>query len=268
MEIKSISIDFLSVGSCKYVIDKTRLNKFSMIKYSPYFCIDENLGDDLLAVSGDGEPSLFKKNEFLICPSNKRHLDRIATPDKVSFHFLRWFYADIVINGKYKLDDLYDFPQHLPYEYCEQMSSIMSEIIMIPETEEYLCDRLSLAYKIIKILLKVGTEKQKIDKNILKAVDYIKKNYSHDISISTLAKVANMSESNFFRVFKKHMNITPTAYINDYRLVKSSVLLETTDKKLSEISRSVGFNEQYYFSKLFLQKFGISPLKYRNLTTK
>lgn len=78
------------------------------------------------------------------------------------------------------------------------------------------------------------------------------------------AKVCNMSESSFYHLFRKAFNTTPTDYVNEIRLKVAENLLKETDYSLENISYLTGFQSPQYFSKIFRQKRGITPLKYRN----
>ena len=57
--------------------------------------------------------------------------------------------------------------------------------------------------------------------------------------------------------------LTEPGYIYT-RLNKAAVLLKSNDKSIREISFAVGFEDEFYFSRLFKKKFGLSPLGYRN----
>ena len=91
----------------------------------------------------------------------------------------------------------------------------------------------------------------------------MKENYRRKISVQELSALANMSESNFYAVFKKHMGFSPIAYLNKYRLsIAADKLIDTADT-VSEISYSVGIGDPLYFSKLFHLAAGVSPTEYR-----
>lgn len=264
MKLYNISIEFLSCKESMQLYNEMPQNRYTVNKISPYFAINQNLGHTMEVARDGKRPIIAQKNTCVLFPANRPQ--SIQFTEGTTFPCVdhgQYAFLDIVINGKYRIDDLYDFPEILPEEYQPEMFLLLQELSKFKETPDTLCDRMSLAYKIIKILLACGIPKKKIEDNVLMAVDYIKRNYKNNISVSELAVAANMSESNFFRIFKRAMSVSPIAYINDYRLLISSVLLETTDKKIGDIAASVGFNEQYYFSKLFSKRFGVSPAIYR-----
>jgi YesN/AraC family two-component response regulator len=124
----------------------------------------------------------------------------------------------------------------------------------------------SCCYKILGLLLQSSESSQnKINPGIQNSVEYIMKNYTQTISIIDLAKIANMSESNFFAVFKKSFGCSPISYLNHYRISLAADLLTETNSTISEIGYKVGISDPLYFSKLFKKAHGISPREYRTL---
>lgn len=94
-------------------------------------------------------------------------------------------------------------------------------------------------------------------------INYIKENYSYDITLSELAGLLPMSEGQFCRVFKHTMKLSPVQYLMRYRILQSCRLLRDTDKKIGEIANLSGFNNISYFNRVFLQTIGCTPKKYR-----
>lgn len=92
---------------------------------------------------------------------------------------------------------------------------------------------------------------------------YIDAHYSEDISTETLAALMYVSVSYFCRFFKKVTGTTSAAYISEYRIKKSFLLLENTDLSMAEIAEKVGFDDPNYFSRVFRSVTGITPSEYR-----
>ena len=72
-----------------------------------------------------------------------------------------------------------------------------------------------------------------------------------------------MSVPTVFRKFKAGFGMTPANYINSVRLAQAAVMLEMTQKPAGSIGYEVGFEDVFYFSKLFKQKYGVAPTMYR-----
>ena len=92
---------------------------------------------------------------------------------------------------------------------------------------------------------------------------YIHKHYKERILIEDIVAHMNISRSECFRCFKKFTNKRPIEYINDYRLSKVAQLLSETDKSITEIYSECGFESASYFGRVFKEKYGMTPLKFR-----
>lgn len=102
-------------------------------------------------------------------------------------------------------------------------------------------------------------------KKIEKSVEHMKKNYDNTgFKISSLAKIANMSEKHFRRVFFDVYNKTPFAYLQEFRIDQAEILLQNTSKSISDIAIQCGFSDVYSFSHCFKKHMGISPNKYKS----
>ena len=62
---------------------------------------------------------------------------------------------------------------------------------------------------------------------------------------------------------KAIIEVSPSHYIRNYRLEKGKELLEASDLNISQIGFAVGFKDAAHFSKLFLDRFGVSPSNQR-----
>lgn len=98
-----------------------------------------------------------------------------------------------------------------------------------------------------------------------KILDILEKNYQDDtFGLPELCQVMSMSRSQLFRKLKALTGKSTTQFIRSFRLKKAKILLETTDKTVSEIAFEVGYNNLGYFSKTFLKEFGVLPSIVRN----
>ena len=86
-----------------------------------------------------------------------------------------------------------------------------------------------------------------------------------NLKLEQLAKLSSLSLSSFKRSFKKEYNDSPTNYINSRRIDKAKELLILTDLSIGEIAFEVGFQDSLYFTRLFKNKTGIPPTKYRSI---
>ena len=99
------------------------------------------------------------------------------------------------------------------------------------------------------------------NRSILKtAVDFIDSHYmDEEISLNTVANVANVSSNHFSALFSQNMGQTFIEYLTTLRMNKAKELLETTNMKISQIAKEVGFSNNSYFCRSFREFFGDTP---------
>lgn len=95
------------------------------------------------------------------------------------------------------------------------------------------------------------------------SLQYIENNYDHSFSIQEIADSLGLECTYLYRLFKKVTGFSPQEYLLDYRIRKACELLQNTDLPIAQISRSVGYEDSLYFSRLFKQYMKSSPSSYR-----
>lgn len=99
--------------------------------------------------------------------------------------------------------------------------------------------------------------------NIVKTIDYMKKNYFEKITVDDLAHVANMSKSTYLRQFKILCKCTPSDYLTEIRINIAKNKLKESELSITSIAQDCGFFDSSHFSKCFKKTTGILPLNYR-----
>lgn len=100
---------------------------------------------------------------------------------------------------------------------------------------------------------------------MLRAKEYVDKNYFRDISVADIAEYVGVSESLIYRVFKEQGNMSPAEYIKHVRIYNAEKMLLNENKMtISEVSEACGFSDIAYFCKVFKSETGITPKKYQN----
>ncbi len=99
-------------------------------------------------------------------------------------------------------------------------------------------------------------------------IDYIKNNLHQKLSIEHLAKLAFVSKSNFFKLFKYEIGIAPNEFILMERIKRAKELLKE-NQSIKEVAFGTGFSDTNHFIKTFKTFEGLTPKNYqRNLFSK
>lgn len=95
-------------------------------------------------------------------------------------------------------------------------------------------------------------------------VTYLQKHYREKVALSDIAAAGNVSKTTCCHIFETYCNLSPVAYLIEFRLRKGLELLRGTDMTVTEICYEVGFSGASYFSESFRKAFGRSPTEYRS----
>ena len=98
---------------------------------------------------------------------------------------------------------------------------------------------------------------------IKKILSYIEENYQNKITLNDIAGHIHLCESECTRLFKRHMNTTLFAFLQEYRIERSLEFLQD-DQTVSAVADKAGFSDPNYYSKVFAKIKGCSPREYRN----
>ncbi|WP_394886710.1 AraC family transcriptional regulator [Clostridium butyricum] len=121
-------------------------------------------------------------------------------------------------------------------------------------------------YNLLEEFPNNSERKKEIQKIYLEeAIEYIQLNYQDNISVNNISKHLSINRSYFHRIFKKYTNMSPQEYILKLKIEKACELLVTTNLKIGDISRSVGYIDTLLFSKTFKKSKGYTPSDFRKL---
>ncbi len=92
---------------------------------------------------------------------------------------------------------------------------------------------------------------------------YLEHNYQKNINQDFVASLFYLNRSYLSTLFKARTGMKFVDYLNHVRIEKSKELLSQTDRKMYQISKSVGYDNHKYFFRIFKKKTGMTPEQYR-----
>ena len=104
------------------------------------------------------------------------------------------------------------------------------------------------------------------DSVTVEAIKYLSENFAASITIAELAKHAGMSHVGFTNRFVRSTGITPVEYLTRVRMRSAAELLTATDLPIGDIARRCGYENPFYFSRVFRDRMGMPPSEYRRVT--
>jgi AraC-like DNA-binding protein len=94
---------------------------------------------------------------------------------------------------------------------------------------------------------------------IKKARNYILANIENEIELEKLSSACAVSSRQLQRIFKEHLNITPSNFIVILKMEAAEGLLKKGDKNITEVAYHLGYSDPAYFTRVFKKYFGFPP---------
>lgn len=108
-------------------------------------------------------------------------------------------------------------------------------------------------------------EEDLAEKAVLDSIDELHRRYREPLTVAELLRRSGLGRWQYGAWFRRLTGQAPLDYLNELRLRQARERLMLTDDPLREIARSVGFRDEYYFSRRFSRFMGVSPTEYRRL---
>lgn len=102
-------------------------------------------------------------------------------------------------------------------------------------------------------------------RGISAAARMITQNYARQLAIKDLARLANLSHSQFNRRFSAAYRMSPSSYLQRVRVHEASRRLIDSQRAIGEIALQVGFYDQAHLTRTFKKIMGVTPMKFRQL---
>ena len=103
---------------------------------------------------------------------------------------------------------------------------------------------------------------------ILETIDNMKNNLDKTIRIEDFADLNKYSVSHFSKLFRLTTGMSPIEYFIHLKMQKACQLLYTEDSRVKQIAALLGYDDPYYFSRLFKKYMNTSPETYRKSVRK
>lgn len=211
---------------------------------------------------------------FFIDKNIPHYVDVSAAREKGNFHWYAILFSGSVLGEKG--DRCRSFPEEKSINTVLPPDEIYLELI--PKLQEkawghelgYEFDCKAMLMRIIGHIIKTRCYEDRPKKAypdsfsaVNRIVDYIDNHYNESFKILDLAEMNGYSPNYLSNIFKRYTGESIAQYTIGRRIDAACYLLAETDKTISEIATSCGFDNISYFNRAFLKRMGTTPGKYR-----
>lgn len=158
---------------------------------------------------------------------------------------------------------------------CKDLARIPYQVSYIEKLKEWYFSNDMIAQTLLKgaiwssigtfgeILGLSGDRNSNCSREVRSAVKYIRDHLTAGLSVSDVSSAVFVSSAVLAKKFQKEMGVTPGKYIEDLIMQEAQAMLLNSDRTIGQISADLGFCDQFYFTRRFSARYGITPKKYR-----
>ena len=94
-------------------------------------------------------------------------------------------------------------------------------------------------------------------------IEFMADKVGSPLSLTEMSQHAGLSVQHFSNIFRRRTGTSPVEFFNHLKIQRACQLLDTTSKSIVEVGRAVGYEDPYYFSRIFRKVMASSPSQYR-----
>lgn len=167
-----------------------------------------------------------------------------------------WVYNSIINN-------IFMYVEEDKENYLYNFQQLVERYSNVSEMLQFL-----LTLTLLQLNVKSEDEHKKIENETMSNIlEYVDKNFCSDISIQDLSQRFYVNPNYISQLFKKELGKSFTEYLTNLRVRYACELLSNSELSLQNVADKTGYNDYFYFSKVFKKIIGKTPSKYREDVT-
>jgi len=272
--------DFISQNIKNPLIKDLHVTDVGFFPNAKYHYRERNEGSEqyilIVNLKGNGfvkmhnKNHLIKENTIVLIPKNIAHIYGSSEQNPWEIYWIHF-------NGskaKYYLPQYNTKDILIKTLTIDQLAKILPLFTSIIDTLEYnmtinnvihastlLSQLLSYLFIYSDISIE-STDKKTV--YFVQVLEYLNKELHKHISLDDIASHINLSKSQLNLIFKEKTGLSPVQFFIRLKIQKACRLLNLTDLQINEIAIKVGYEDPYFFTRIFRKIMGVSPSQYRN----
>jgi AraC family transcriptional regulator, arabinose operon regulatory protein len=206
-----------------------------------------------------------KTNDFFIVPSNTEHSYGADTTDPWSIYWVHFtgdlakFYFELLMPEQAYAPQkaIVNTTRHFLFDDIIQHLELMNNDENIIYSNSYL-------YAFLSSFQASEMKKSTNDNDVIQqCITYMKQNIDKNLYLEDLVKVVGLSPSHLSAEFKKRMKYSPMQLFTSLKIQKACQMLLEKKHSVKTVAFSLGYEDQYHFSRVFKNTMGVSPRNFK-----
>ncbi|MEN0055286.1 MAG: AraC family transcriptional regulator [Mucilaginibacter sp.] len=217
----------------------------------------------------DGKYFVVQPNQFVFLPATEKYMRYWADPEDPWTIYWVHFTGDHIHDFNQSIGiDLTKGPVNIPFngKGIDTWRNIYQTLEM-GLSADHLCNASFCLYQLIATFLfpqrHLFSEQNNEADIITRAILNMRDNLAQRLTVEQMAGACNLSASHFSSLFRKATGMPPLDYFIHLKMQKACQLLHIPNIKIKSVGLTIGYDDPYYFSRMFKRYLGSSPEQYR-----
>jgi len=205
-------------------------------------------------------------DEFMLLPATKEPMRYGADErDPWTIYWVHFSGRDMATFNRVFNIGLYDGARPISFnEKGLQLWDVMYRNLEMGYSKENLSHTNLILYHFVSTFLypeKYRDEKKQDEKDMINdTILYMRKELGSRLTVEDMASRSKLSASHFSSLFRKATGMSPMDYFIHLKLQRACLMLYSSETKIKHIAQTVGYDDPYYFSRLFKKYLACPPI--------
>lgn len=217
----------------------------------------------------DGRRLTISAGEVLFIPANKQHAYGAGDDDPWSIHWAH--FAGTAAASYATLLPAHEYMLSIPPSDTKEIASMFRESYRVASSglteRTVLLISHTLRYVLALLFFQTGRSLRggslTIAHDLTKSIEFMRANVARSLTLQELSRQAGLSPTRFSALFREQTGSSPVDHHIRLRMQAACHYLDTTALSVKEVAAKLGYDDPYYFSRIFQKTLGCSPLSYR-----
>lgn len=159
---------------------------------------------------------------------------------------------------------------HVNSRHSQNRMVVLFKLLFRVLERNYILGNFIYISQVVSLILSEIYFREKVDestvqnRHVTMVIRYMYDNLDKSLTLETLSEEVQLSKSYLNSIFKSQTEHSPIDFFIHLKMQEACKLLKSTDLYIYEVSGRLGYDDQYYFSRIFKKMVGMSPKEYRN----
>ena len=217
----------------------------------------------------DGRRFTIAAGEVLFIPANKPHAYGADDDDPWSIHWAH--FAGTAAASYASLLPAHEYVLSIPSADAKEIARMFRESYRLASTglteRTVLLVSHGLRYVLGLLFFQTGRSlggaSRAIAHDLTKSIEFMRANVARSLTLQELSRHAGLSPTRYSALFREQTGSSPVDHHIRLRMQAACHYLDTTALSIKEVAAKLGYDDPYYFSRIFQKILGCSPLAYR-----